>query len=118
MTPVKNRAERGDSFNVNERRERIADPSRAGDARGRTVAAILASNGVYQRTEGKTAAPPDSGRRSCSLSGRSKSAGATCVALLASRHLPGVRPPGRWRFALLLPWLALRCRRTGLGNAR
>src|SRR4029077_6778519 len=106
-----NRAERGDSFNVNERRKRIADPSRAGDARGRNAAALLASDGVYRRTAGKAAAPTHSGRRSSSLSRRSKSAGATCVALLASRHLFGIRPPGRWRFALLLPWLALRCRR-------
>ena len=47
------------------------------------------------------------GRRSCSLSRRAKSAGTTGVAVLASRNLAGIWPPGGWRAALLLPRMAL-----------
>ena len=34
--------------------------------------------------------------------------GTVGASLFASRHFAGIRSSGGWRFALLLPWLALR----------
>ena len=57
----------------------------------------------------KNPADPETnfGRRFGALSRRAKSAGITGVAVLASRNLAGIRPPGGWRFALLLSRMAL-----------
>ena len=60
-----------------------------------------------QELKNRPIAETNFGRRSCSLSRRAKSAGTARFAVLASRNVAGIWPPGGWRAALLLPRMAL-----------
>src|SRR5215471_15835264 len=108
---------RGDSSHVDQGGKRTLNPSRTRNASGRNAAPLLASDCVYQRTEGKAAAQTDFGRRSRAVSRRTEPAGIAGASLFASRHFVGIRPSRGWGVTLLLPWLALRRRRASPGNA-
>src|SRR5215813_1634318 len=115
--PTDSRFEKGDTFHANQGGKRTANPGRAGNARRRNAAPLLASGRVYQRTEGKAAAQTNFGRRSRAFSRRAEPAGIAGASLFASRHFSRIRSSRGWRVALLLPWLALRRRRASSGNA-
>ncbi len=85
----------------------------------RADAPLLASRGPRRRTArraaGQAGARAGAGFRA--VPRRARPARAARPRLPAPRRRPRLRPPGGWRPALPVPWLAVRCRRQVPGDA-
>ena len=116
--PGNARAYRGLRANPHPSRGRGADPRRSRDAGRRAVPPLLAAGGARIEARGRTARGADPGRGPRRVPGPGGPGRGPAPALLPPRRVARVRHRLAARNPLLLPRLAVRCRRGDPGDPR